>query len=392
MSTKTRRPVALATPPRKVISRYTQAEKESLLDNYDLEVADKTRAFHIQLGVSLQAFLLRQETELMRLPRELRGMTLSDLEDKWGGSWSGTVQRIARERMEREEGARRRAEEEAAAVAAAEEENDDVVKGKRKRGTGATIQSPERKKNARRDSAQTPSTNRSKSSKARKPRSKASQTPSKGPSTLPQNHIFNPILPPITPGYARQARMNEITFSANGSPIVLPPNKGQGTATNTNTSKSKSKGIGIGAVSPISPSRPLPPLPALSDSDSDSELDLPDPAELEAKLLARQSTSTASQPSRKPKRAPSIIFRHAPLAPIPAPAPTPSASTEPISTIPLSDGRTIAFNPLQMDPKVIDEELEQGGLSGEEKELVRKKVREEVVHRLAGMMELWKVA
>lgn len=52
-------------------------------------------------------------------------MTLGDLTSKWGGSFSGTVQRIQRERLERIE--RERAEVEEAAKKEAEE----AAKGKR---------------------------------------------------------------------------------------------------------------------------------------------------------------------------------------------------------------------------------------------------------------------
>lgn len=39
MSTKTRRPVAMATPPRQIKAKsvYSEEEKRGLLDNFDLE-------------------------------------------------------------------------------------------------------------------------------------------------------------------------------------------------------------------------------------------------------------------------------------------------------------------------------------------------------------------
>ncbi len=36
----------------------------------------------------------------MKIPRELRNMTLGELERKWGGSWAGTLMRIKRDEME----------------------------------------------------------------------------------------------------------------------------------------------------------------------------------------------------------------------------------------------------------------------------------------------------
>jgi hypothetical protein len=81
-------------------------------------VDDKTRAFKASLAATLSSFMLRQEAEILKIPRDLRQMKLGDLEAKWGGSWAGTVQRIARQKIEERERAekaereRRREEEE----------------------------------------------------------------------------------------------------------------------------------------------------------------------------------------------------------------------------------------------------------------------------------------
>jgi hypothetical protein len=47
----------------------------------------------------------------VKIPRELRNMTISQLEDCWGGNWGETIKKMRRdeiERREREEEARRR--------------------------------------------------------------------------------------------------------------------------------------------------------------------------------------------------------------------------------------------------------------------------------------------
>lgn len=78
-------------------------------------VADRTRHFTSSLEVTLTVFLARQDLEIMKIPHELRRMTLGELEAKWGGTWAGTVQRIARlklEEREREEREEREREEE----------------------------------------------------------------------------------------------------------------------------------------------------------------------------------------------------------------------------------------------------------------------------------------
>ena len=71
--------------------------------------------------------MVRQESEILRIPRELRNMTIEELNAKWGGSFSGTVQRIQRERLERIEKERAEMEEAARLEAEAEAE----AKGKR---------------------------------------------------------------------------------------------------------------------------------------------------------------------------------------------------------------------------------------------------------------------
>ena len=63
-----------------------------------------------------------------------------------------------------------------------------------------------------------------------------------------------------------------------------------------------------------------------------------------------------------------------------------------LATIPLSDGRILSFNPLDLSPGRMNGEMDEGGLSESEKELVKTKVREEVVKTLTEQMERWKVA
>lgn len=66
-------------------------------------VNDRTRAFQASLCATLSSFKIRQETELMRIPRELRSLTLRELRERWGGSWKGTLLKLAKERVEKRE-------------------------------------------------------------------------------------------------------------------------------------------------------------------------------------------------------------------------------------------------------------------------------------------------
>jgi hypothetical protein len=50
----------------------------------------------------LESFSRRQETEVMRIPKELRSLTMGDLKAQWGGSWSVTLQKIKQAALENE--------------------------------------------------------------------------------------------------------------------------------------------------------------------------------------------------------------------------------------------------------------------------------------------------
>ncbi|WWD18386.1 hypothetical protein CI109_102836 [Kwoniella shandongensis] len=393
-STKTRRPVGQPSvvmstppPPSRSKSLFSEVEKQGLLQNFDLEVADKTQFFRSLLKHTLSSFSTRAESELVLIPRHLRGLTLGELESKWGGGWVGTMQRMRKESFDAREKVREEQE---------EKEREEVVKGKRKRnGTNTANSSPSRQtKNARRDvptpqsarkaqpAASTSKTRPKASSsttaaKRTKPVTSSSST-SKPPSSLPQNHIFNPSLPP-TPFRSTH------TIRTVASPL-------------TRTS-SPSRPRALSAASSTS-SLPASESDVESNSASDSESDdLPDPEALEAKLLASKSTGggggggrSPNSKSSKKKRGPSLIFRQS-LAPGHQP-PLPSsqhASDEPLASVELSDGRTISFNPFSLTPGRVERELEEGGVSLEEKKRVQSKVHAEVVKSLQARMEKWKV-
>ncbi|EIW73656.1 hypothetical protein TREMEDRAFT_59829 [Tremella mesenterica DSM 1558] len=295
MSTKTRRPVMMSTPPPKSKKTYGEAEKRSLLENFDLEVADKTRAFRSHLQATLSSFLIRQETEIFKIPRELRNMTLGELSTKWAGGWASTTQRIAREKIEEAEREREREE----AAQKAEREG-----AKRKRGTvGTPDATPERKVKSRKDQGQV--AGKRKPGKTKKPSAPSTHS-SQGPSSLPQDHIFNPSLPP-TPRLPRLPKRNESLLSINGSPLA----------------------------NPISPSTSL--------STSESGLDLPDPAEMERKALSKsQANRSPKSKSSKKKRAPSLIFRPSLAVPSRDTNDTNKDGAEVrLAHIGLSDGRTL---------------------------------------------------
>ncbi|WOO77316.1 uncharacterized protein LOC62_01G000906 [Vanrija pseudolonga] len=362
MATKSRRPVALATPMPAVTPKrkaHTGASKQALLDNFDLEVSHRTSDMRNQLDSALGGFLALVDAEIFKIPRAMRSMTLGELEVIWRGNFAETSRAMAEQKFERAHPDKDHAE----VVAAA-------VEGKRKR----EAQSPHEnsRKSARTKPLPalpgTPAGKRVTKSKRKLPA--ASPLPkSTSMSTIPQDYEFNPLLPK-TPKFPRAPKRNESFFSQNGSPVDLN---------------------GIVALDDVSNAS------VGSDDDDDDEDDddeLPDPEKMERRALAaslrhaspRSKASSSAAARSRPKRAPSLIFRQS----LGAPAQQQSADEERHAEIPLSDGRTITFNPLNLTPGRIDDELAYGGLGAAEKKRVKNRVQEEVVRALTERMERWK--
>ncbi|KAL1412942.1 hypothetical protein Q8F55_000691 [Vanrija albida] len=359
MATKSRRPVALATPlPATTPKRkaHSGASKQALLDNFDLEGDMRN-----QLDSALGGFLALVDAEIFKIPRAMRSMTLGDLEAIWAGNFAETSRAMAEQKFERAHPDKDHAE-----VVA------EAVEGKRKR----EAQSPRDggRKSARTKPlpslpAGTPAGKRVAKGKRKLPA--ASPLPkSTSMSTIPQDYEFNPLLPK-TPKFARAPKRNESFFSQNGSPVDL----GGLVQLDDVSNASVHSDAGDGA------------------SDSDDEL--PDPEKMERRALAaslrqgspRSKASTAASTSAarsRPKRAPSLIFRQS------LGAAAPLDPEERSAEIPLSDGRTITFNPLNLTPGRIDDELGHGGLGAAEKKRVKQRVQEEVVRALTERMERWK--
>lgn len=144
------------------------------------------------------------------------------------------------------------------------------------------------------------------------------------------------------------------------------------------------------------------------EADIDDSFELPDAAAFEAKLLAQGGKQQQQQPAsparavRKPKRAPSLLFRQsiggAPATPAKAPQKgkgrgARESTTDPdLVDIELSDGRTISFNPMAVSPGRIQDELDDGGVSKDEQERVQARIKEEAMAALLSSMKKWQVA
>lgn len=118
------------------------------------------------------------------------------------------------------------------------------------------------------------------------------------------------------------------------------------------------------------------------ESEGDSDDDLPDPEAYEAKLTKSQR---APPKFKGTKRGPSLLFRQS----LAAPKQRPDEAEEGLTTISLKDGRVISFNPLDLDPERIEDEMRESGMADEEREVVRAQIKEQVVKSLSERMERW---
>ncbi|EJT98696.1 hypothetical protein DACRYDRAFT_110599 [Dacryopinax primogenitus] len=226
-------------------SGYSYEEKQSILENLDIEVADKKRRFDDYLDRLLKSFLLRQESEVTRIPRSIRGMTVREFGEKYQGDIRFCMEAMARERLG-EEGmteidatARKRKRQEFSA--SQDSENTKPTKTPRQVQPSAKKPAP--------TPGRTPG-RRLFSKPARSPlapkngpdgfRSIISSTPLKPSASAPllspnkrappqtksslrppMAQTFDPLLP-ITPAFPRKIQRHESLLSMNGSPLENP--------------------------------------------------------------------------------------------------------------------------------------------------------------------------
>ena len=62
-------------------------------------VQDRTRHFHGALTDILNSFLVRQESEILRIPKDLRNVKMKDLKSMWGGDWASTLRHLKEETL-----------------------------------------------------------------------------------------------------------------------------------------------------------------------------------------------------------------------------------------------------------------------------------------------------
>ncbi|CED84146.1 Borealin-like, N-terminal [Phaffia rhodozyma] len=219
---------------RQVKMRMSLEEKEAILENFDLEVAHRLENFKMLHQTLLDSFLTRQETEIHRIPIEIRRLTVKELGERWStGGMKDVVEGLARYRLKKVQEAGRLGEER---ELEAREEG-----GKRKRTTTTSSQSTTDGRRIKQPRVN-PSSNKSPMKFIRKP-TKTSKSHTKTTQSTSTNHPstsssavippscptfqFHPLLPatPLiarTSGSYRKPRKDEtIVMSLNGSPVLL---------------------------------------------------------------------------------------------------------------------------------------------------------------------------
>lgn len=117
--------IGFVTPPKAASHgpSLSQVEKQRLIENLELErkfisqmpstretlysylivtmmiVQDRTRHFHGALADILNSFLVRQESEILRIPKDLRNVKMKDLKSMWGGDWASTLRHLKEETL-----------------------------------------------------------------------------------------------------------------------------------------------------------------------------------------------------------------------------------------------------------------------------------------------------
>ncbi|KAJ9117010.1 hypothetical protein QFC22_004668 [Naganishia vaughanmartiniae] len=334
-----------ATPPRGgKEALISAAEKKSMLDNLDLEVNDRTKSFRSHLDDLLTSFEIRQESAIMCIPKNLRNLSMKEMNELWGGDWSTTLRKLAEKTLENQNRVEKDKFDDAVQQVVDDERKrrasllpaclvpqltDDlpIMNPFRKRGetsrsaeTSETESGPIRK-STRTQSATTamekPATLASLASKGKrilsgkKAKTTVSTTPAVKRSTrgdsilvqsrpvltpsssslnlttrtrsaVPSSAKFEPPTVTMTPKEPRTLKENEFILSANGSPVTNPWKGTPHAGAEQEHSYQMPGQYEVG-----------------TSTDEDDENELPDVAEMERRLLAKSGRGNAAGTSAK---------------------------------------------------------------------------------------------
>ncbi|KAF9049610.1 hypothetical protein BDZ89DRAFT_1098929 [Hymenopellis radicata] len=419
--------------------KYSDEEKKQLIANLNHEVEHRTHQFRSWLQDRLEAFRIHQEGHILRIPKEVRSMTMREFGEKYNGNVQAARRGVQRERLN----------------SAEEDPTSNDLDRKRKRipsqeddldATHSGGESSRATKNARLMEAspqkagsstgpgtaqrarmlsgtqKTPGKNRllariagSPSTQKQRPPFnagiKAPSSPSKlrdlrpppSRSRMPSSATFAPTLPPKTPGYPgskppssngllRMPRIDESMLSVNGSPLANPFEFGMKWAkstappaapllkrTKSNITISRDPSFNDGFHHSHTASQPSLLVPSSQPPSSSSHSR--SNSEVTASVGVSQSQPN---PHHQVPLTPPPHPHSQPLPERPAVTPLPGLARSYSMTISTKDGHVLEFDPLQTSPGSLDA-LE--GITASAK----KQAREDIGRLVQAASEKWKI-
>ncbi|KAF8914951.1 hypothetical protein CPB85DRAFT_469240 [Mucidula mucida] len=418
--------------------KYSDEEKKQLIANLNHEVEHRTHQFRSWLQDRLEAFRIHQEGHILRIPKEVRSMTMREFGEKYNGNVQAARRGVQRERLNsaEEDSTMNDLDRKRKRIPSQEDDMDATQSGgessratKNARLTEASPKKagsstgPGTAQRARMLSStqKTPGKNRllariaaSPSTQKQRPPFNAGIGSSKPPSSpsklrdlrpppsrsrMPSSATFAPTLPPKTPGYPgskppsnntsnsllRMPRIDESMLSINGSPLANPFEFGiqwaKSTAppptlkrTKSNITISRDPSFNDGFHSHTASQSSLLAPPS-SSSHSHSNSDVPE--------VVGVSQSQPTLHHQVPLTPPSHPHSQ-PLPQRPAVTPLPGLARSYSMTISTKDGHLLEFDPLQTSPGSLDA-LE--GISASAK----KQAREEIGRLVQAASDKWKI-
>ncbi|KAL0960716.1 hypothetical protein HGRIS_005742 [Hohenbuehelia grisea] len=424
---------------------YTAEEKQQLLINLDIEVAHRTNQFKAWLADALENFTIHQEGHVLRIPKQVRGMTMREFGAKYNGNVQAALRGVQTERLvaagmepgfgiDTDKSTRKRK------WLASQESMENVASSSKVEGAKADAESSRATKNARMAPStpqkagsstgpgtaqrsrllsttnKTPGTSRIMSRippspspqkpKARPPfvTSAFGRAPSSRPTSpvkvpkpppttharMPSSSTFNPSLPPQSrgPAYpgmpARLPRRDESMLSANGSPIANPYDLGLGFFRQP-SGPSTSNGNGEKSL------RRSNSILVRRDTSLTSGSSLHSRATSQASLFESTRDSTHSRTSSEATQDDTQLYDKHVAQSQPDPATHLATFTTPkplrahsVMAIPTKDGHLLEFDPLQTSPGSFDA-LE--GIT----DSAKKHAKEEMVQLMQAAMNKWQI-